>query len=121
MDNRNQQIQQIIQHIDRIETELALLRQLVNNLISDNDEVDQDLILIDAELVVPEIAVVPPVHEPQQDPRAVIPGAQRALTRRQIRQDARWRAQNWAIRDRRERTEREALEQLGRAARQNRN
>ena len=54
MTERNQQLQEILHHISRIETELRLLREVVRDLISDEEEDDQSLILVDAELVVPE-------------------------------------------------------------------
>jgi hypothetical protein len=98
IDNRNQQIQLILHHISRIETELAILRQLIGHLASNNEEGDQDLILVDAELVIPEETVAPSEQVPQE-PRAIVLGGPRTLTRSQILQDARWRAQNWAIRE----------------------
>jgi hypothetical protein len=116
MSERDQQLQAILHHIDRIESELRLLRQVIRNLISDDEEGDQDLILVEAEPIVLEETV-----DPYQVPRTVAPEASRTLTRSELRQEARWRAQNWAIRERQARTEREALEQLGRAARQGRN
>jgi hypothetical protein len=120
MSDRNQQLQAILHHISHIETELRLLRQVVRDLISDDEEGDQGLILVDAELVVPEEAFDPSQQAPPE-PRVVVPAGPRTLTRSELRQEARWRAQNWAIRERQARSEREALEQLGRAARQNRN
>ena len=102
MVERAQQIRQILDHINRIETELTLLRQLVGQLANNNEEGDQDLILVDAELVIPQETVA------------------QSLTRREIRQEARWRAQNWALRERQERSEREALEHLAQAAREER-
>ena len=120
MSERNQQLQEILHHISRIETELRLLREVVRDLISDEEEHDQSLILVDAELVVPEETFDPHRQAPQE-PRVVAPEISRTLTRSEIRQEARWRAQNWAIRERQARSEREALEQLEQAARQNRN
>jgi hypothetical protein len=120
MSERNQQLQEILHHISRIETELRLLREVVRDLVSDEEEGDQSLILVDAELVIPEEALDPHRQAPQE-PRVIAPETSRTLTRSELRQEARWRAQNWAIRERQARTEREALEQLGRAARQNRN
>ena len=111
MDNRNQLIQQILHHIDNIETELTLVRTLIAHLVRHNDGLDQDLILVDAELVVPEEDVAPPPLELQQDPqdpRGIIQGADRGPTRQAILQDGRWRAQNWAIREREERARRVA-------------
>ena len=84
MVERAQQIRQILDHINWIETELTLLRQLVGQLANNNEERDQDLILVDAELVIPQETVA------------------QSLTRREIRQEARWRAQNWALRERQE-------------------
>ena len=81
MVERAQQIRQILDHISRIETELTLLRQLVDQLANSNEERDQDLILVDAELVVPQETVA------------------QSLTRCEIRQEARWRAQNWTLRE----------------------
>ena len=57
MVERAQQIRLILDHINRIETELTLLRQLVGQLANNNEEGDQDLILVDAELVVPQETV----------------------------------------------------------------
>jgi DNA-binding transcriptional LysR family regulator len=48
MEDRNQQVQRILQHIERIESELQALRQLVTNLADE----DQDLIIVAAEPVV---------------------------------------------------------------------
>ena len=109
----------IIHHIDRIETELRSLRRAIEVLI-DHQEEDQDLILVDAELVVPDTIVDPP-QEILLEPRVVAPKGPRATTWRQLLQEARWRAQNWVIQEREARAEREELERLGRAARQNRN
>ena len=121
MDNRNQELQTILHHIDRIETELRLLRQAVQVVISHHEGEVQDLILVDAKLVNPDEVVDQP-QEIVQEPRTVAPEGPRVLTRRQLLvQEARWRAQNWAIRERETRTEQDELERLGRAARQNRN
>ena len=120
MSDRNQQLQAILHHIDRIETELRLLRQVVGNLISDHKEGDPDIILVDAELVNPD-DVVDPSRANLQEPRIAVPEGPRTLSRSELRQEARWRAQNWAIREREARAEREALEQLGRATQQDRN
>ena len=119
MDERNQQLQSIIHHIDHIETELRSLRRAIEVLI-DHQEEDQDLILVDAELVVSDTIVDPP-QEILLEPRVVAREDPRATTRRQLLQEARWRAQNWVIQEREARAEREELERLGRAARQNRN
>ena len=99
MDDRNQQLQSIIHHIDRIETELRSLRQAIEVLIINHQEEDQDLILVDAELVVPD-AIVDPPQEILLEPRSVTPEGPRALTRRQLLQEARWRAQNWVNQER---------------------
>ena len=105
MNERDQQLQAILHHISRIKTELRPLRQVIRDLISDNEEGDQDLILVDAELIVPEEPVDPSRQTPQE-PRAAAPEASRTrLTRSELRQEARWRAQNWAIRERQARTE----------------
>ena len=121
MSDRNQQLQAILHHIDRIETELRLLRQVVGNLISDHEEEgDPNLILVDAELVSPE-DVVDPSRANLPEPRIAVPEGPRTLSRSELRQEARWRAQSWAIREREARAEREALEQLGRATQQDRN
>jgi hypothetical protein len=110
MDNRNLQFQQLILHLNRIETEIALIRQLVDTLvISGHEDTDQDLILVDVELVLSTEEVAPSV-QPPQEPAAVVPVGPRTLTRRQILQDGRWRAQNWAIRDRQTRSERQESE-----------
>jgi hypothetical protein len=98
MDPRNQQIQHILHQISRIETELALLKQLVAHLARDNTEEDQDLILVNAELIGEETDSGT-AHEPQEP---------RPLTRRQLLQDGRWRAQNWALSELGPLSEREA-------------
>ena len=103
MDNRNQLIQQILHHIDNIETELTLVRTLIAHLVRNNDGLDQDLILVDAELIVPEEAMAPPPLELEQDQRGIVQEEHRAPTRWEILQDGRWRAQNWAIREQEER------------------
>ena len=59
MSERNQQLQAILHHISRIETELRLLREVVRDLISDDEERDPSLILVDAELVFPKEALDP--------------------------------------------------------------
>ena len=59
MSKRHQQLQAILHHISHIETELRLLRQVIRNLISDDDEGNQDLILVNAELIVLEETVDP--------------------------------------------------------------
>jgi nitrogen fixation protein FixH len=120
MDNRNQELQTILHHIGRIETELRLLRQAVQVVLSHHEGEDQDLILVDAELVNPDEVVDQP-QDTVQEPRTVAPRGPRTHTRRQLLQDGRWRAQNWAIREQESRAERDELERLGRAARQNRN
>jgi hypothetical protein len=70
MDGRNQQIQAILHHIECIEGELGLLRQLVMQLAENNAETDQDLIIVDAELVVHKAVVqpAPAVPEPRPSP-----------------------------------------------------
>ena len=98
MSKRDQRLQAILHHIDRIESELRLLRQVIRNLISDDEEGDQDLILVKAEPIVLEETV-----DPYQVPRTI--EASRTLTRSELCQEARWRAQNWAIRERQARTE----------------
>jgi hypothetical protein len=98
MDDRNQELQTILHHIDRIETELRLLRQAVQVVFSQHEGEDQDLILVDAELVNPNEVVDQP-QEIAQEPRTVAPRGPRTHTRRQLLQDGRWRAQNWAIRE----------------------
>jgi hypothetical protein len=59
MDDRNQLIQPILHHIAHIKTELTLVRTLIAHLVRNNDGLDQDLILVDAELIVPEEAMAP--------------------------------------------------------------
>jgi hypothetical protein len=111
MDDRNQLIQQILHHITHIETELTLVRTLLAHLVRNHDGLDQDLILVDAELIVPEEAVAPPpleLEQDPQDPRGIVLDEPRAPTRREILQDSRWRAQNWAIREQEERDRRVA-------------
>jgi hypothetical protein len=71
MDGRNQQIQAILHHIECIEGELGLLRQLVMQLAENNNaEMDQDLIIVDAELVVHKAVIqpAPVVPEPRPSP-----------------------------------------------------
>jgi hypothetical protein len=120
MSDRNQQLQAILHHIDRIETELRLLRQVIGDLIDNHEERDPDLILVDAELVIPE-DVIDRSQTSLQEPRIVVPEGPRTLSCSELRQEARWRAQNWAIREREARAEREALEQLRRETQQDRN
>jgi nitrogen fixation protein FixH len=119
MDERNQELQTILHHIGRIETELRLLRQAVQVILSHHEGEDQDIILVDAELVNPDEVVDQP-QETVQERRTVAPEGPRVLTRQQLLQEGRWRAQNWAIQERAARVEREELERLGRTARQNR-
>ena len=119
MNDRNQELQTILHHIDRIETELRLLRQTVQVVISHHKGEVQDLILVDAELVNPDEVVDQP-QEIVQERRTVAPEGTRVLTRQQLLQEGRWRAQNWAIQEQAARVEREELERLGRTARQNR-
>lgn len=64
MNDRKQWIQAILCHNDCIEDELGLLRQLVMQLAENNDEMDQDLILVDAELA---------IHEAVAQPAPVVP------------------------------------------------
>jgi hypothetical protein len=109
MDNRNQQVREILLHIDRIETELALLRQAVTRLAGEYEDIDQDLILVDAELVIPQEQTVQSLQAPTENPTDL-----NARTRREIIRDGRWRAQNWAIRERQSRSERQLSEQLNR-------
>jgi hypothetical protein len=90
MDDKNQQIQAILHHIKRIEGELGLLRQLITQLAENNDETDQDLIIVDTELVIHKAVVQPAPVVPKPRPRPT----PRPPTRREIHQDARWRAPN---------------------------
>jgi hypothetical protein len=119
MDDRNQELQTILHHIDRIETELRLLRPAVQVVISHHEGENHALILVDAELVNPDEIVDQP-QETVQERRTIAPEGPRVLTRQQLLQEGRWRAQNWAIRERAARVVREELERLGRTARQNR-
>ena len=75
MSERDQQLPAILHHIDRIESELRLLRQVIRNLISDDEEGDQDLILVEAEPI-----VLGETVDPYQVPRTVTPEASRTLT-----------------------------------------
>ena len=119
MDGREQQIRRILDHISRIETELTLLQELIGQFANNSEEEDQDLILVDTELVVPQNTVTPSTQVPQES-STITSREARTLTRREILQEARWRAQNWAIRERQDRSEREALEQLRRATQEDR-
>ena len=64
MDERNQQIQAILRHIERIESDLGAGRQLVTQLAENSAEIDRDLVIVDAELV---------IHATTVQPAAVIP------------------------------------------------
>jgi hypothetical protein len=65
MGERNQQIQAILRHIERIESDLGAVRQLVTQLEENSAKIDQDLVIADAELV---------IHATTIQPTAVIPG-----------------------------------------------
>jgi hypothetical protein len=112
MSDRNQQLQAILHHMNHIETELRLLRQVIGDLIDNHEQRDPDLILVDAKLVIPE-DVADQSQASLQKPRIIVPESPRTLSRSELRQEARWRAQNWAIREREAQAQREALEQLG--------
>ena len=113
MEERNQQIQHILRHLERIETDLEVVRDLVLQLGENNNETDQDLVIVDAEPVIHAANVQPAAIAPEPRPIQA-PQVSRAPTRQELRQEARWRAQNWAIREREARAAREELERLAR-------
>ena len=101
MEERDQQIHLIRQHIERIEADLAHIRWLVMQLAEADIQADHDIVLVDADLVVPLADTQPPVVSQEaraqvSEPR--VAGKQpRMLTRCQSHQDTRWHVQNWAI------------------------
>jgi hypothetical protein len=94
MDNREHQVQAILQCIDRIQEELIQVRQLVTQLVNTTEGTSQEPIIIEAELVsaLESVAVV-------ASPPVPLAAHSSGLSKRQIRQDGRWQAQNWAIRE----------------------
>jgi hypothetical protein len=114
MEEQNRQIQHILRRLERIETDLEVIRDLVLQLGEHSNETDQDLVIVDAEPVIHAANVQPAAIAPE--PRAIqAPQVPRAPTRQQIRQEGRWRAQNWAIREREARAAREELQRLARS------
>ena len=53
MEDRNQQIHCILQHIGQIEAKVRIIRQLVTQLAKTNMEGNQNIIFVDAKLVAP--------------------------------------------------------------------
>jgi hypothetical protein len=114
MEEQNRQIQHILRRLERIETDLEVIRDLVLQLGENSNETDQDLVIVDAEPVIHAANVQPAAIAPE--PRAIqAPQVSQAPTRQQIRQEGRWRAQNWAIREREARAAREELQRLARS------
>jgi hypothetical protein len=104
MDNREHQVQAILRRIDRIQEELIQVRQLIMQLADTTEGTSQEPIVVEAELVsaLEPAAVV-------ASPPVPLAAHSSGLSKRQIRQDGRWRAQNWAIRER-ELQQQEAVE-----------
>jgi hypothetical protein len=53
MEDRNQLLHCILQHIGQIEAKVRIIRQLVTQLAKTNVEGNQDIIFVDAKLVAP--------------------------------------------------------------------
>ena len=84
MEDRNQQIQRILHRLKRIETNLEVIRgDLVLQLGENNNKVDQDLVIVDAEPVLHTTNVQPAAVGPAPRPIQA-PHVPRAPTKREI-------------------------------------